>query len=79
MKKGHWRRALSKGLSEYNGMSRDIVIPILQAEISNLFSGDIRIKYVQTLDVTKFAHGLFIKIAVFVRNFEDPLIINQRV
>jgi hypothetical protein len=79
MKRGHWRRAISKGISEYNGISRDIVLPILQAEISDLFSDDVRIRSVQTLSVQKIAQDLLIKIAVFVRNYDDPIVITSRV
>lgn len=79
LRRGRWRRAPSKGLTEYNGISRDISFPVLRAEISDLFSEDPRVTSVQTLSVRKLAHELLILVAVFVRNYDDPIIVTQRV
>jgi len=79
IKRSRWRRAQSKGLSDYHGISRDISRPILEAEISELFADDKRISGTRVLDVRKEGHVLLVVVAVIVRNYDDPIIVTQRV
>jgi hypothetical protein len=73
------RRSIRLGYSQYIGLSTGAQEAIIKAETRSLFFGDERIISSEAVKIEETAGRLFITIAVFVRDRQDPIVVTEEV
>lgn len=76
-RKNMLRRSIRLGFSQMVGVSTGASEAIIKAEARSLFFGDERIISSEAVKITESAGRLFITIAVFVRDRQDPVVVTE--